>query len=370
VGEIIPRPRPHQALEFNGERFTSAFGGPTAIEHWHRYLLARELVRERDVLDIACGEGYGSALLAQTARSVVGVDLSASTVAHAQSAYARPNLRYCEGNALEIPLAEASVDMVVSFETLEHFREHHGFLQEIKRVLRPGGTLLISTPDRDNYSPSATPPNEYHQLELTTDEFLRLLRDYFSSVTAQGQRVLLGSALLSDGLAATAPLCFERRGDAHFETSTSMARAKYRVAIASNGDLPVLPDSIYIDTDQLLYMDGPLLERIVAGEPPPQSAARIADLESVLRLREEELATSRATEARLLGELGVLAQDRDRLAGELNRVAGELTASEHERHRLGGELGVLYQAQDAIFRSISWRLTGPLRRAGRILSRR
>jgi hypothetical protein len=117
-------------------------------------------------------------------------------------------------------------------------------------------------------------------------------------------------------------------------------------------------------------MDGPLLERIVAGEPPPQSAARIADLESVLRLREEELATSRATEARLLGELGVLAQDRDRLTGELNRVAGELTASEHERHRLGGELGVLYQAKDALFRSISWRLTGPLRRAGRILSRR
>jgi 2-polyprenyl-3-methyl-5-hydroxy-6-metoxy-1,4-benzoquinol methylase len=360
LGEIIPRPQPQQALEFNGERFTSAFGGQTAIEHWHRYLLARELVRERDVLDIACGEGYGSALLAQTARSVVGVDLSATTVAHAQSSYAGPNLRYLEGNALQIPLAEASVDMVVSFETLEHFREHHGFMQEIKRVLRPCGTLLISTPDRDNYSPSATPPNEYHQLELTTEEFLRLLRQYFSSVTAQGQRVLLGSALLSDGASSQPPLCFERRGDAHFETSSGLARAKYRLAIASNGEPPTLPDSVFVDSDQLFYIDGPWLERNIAAGVPPLSAARVEDLERVVRLRDDELSSSRAEEARLVTELNALTQDRDRLAGAFH-------AADQDRHRLANEL---VQLRDAIFRSASWRLTAPLRRASQILSRR
>ena len=145
MGEIIPRPEPAEALAFDGERFTTSFGGQTAIEHWHRYLLARELVRDRDVLDVACGEGYGSALLAQTARSVVGVDFSATAVAHARASYVQPNLRCLEGNALSIPLDAAAVDVVVSFETLEHFRDHDRFLQEVKRVLRPGGLLLIST---------------------------------------------------------------------------------------------------------------------------------------------------------------------------------------------------------------------------------
>jgi ubiquinone/menaquinone biosynthesis C-methylase UbiE len=118
---MIPRPQPPQALAFDGERFKTSFGGQTAIEHWHRYLLARELVRDQDVLDIACGEGYGSALLAQTARPVIGVDVSATAVGHAQASYARRNLRYLEGDALAIPVADGSGSVVVSFERLSIF---------------------------------------------------------------------------------------------------------------------------------------------------------------------------------------------------------------------------------------------------------
>src|ERR1700756_2540753 len=121
MGEIFVRPRPAQPMTFTGERLTSDLAGETPIEHWHRYLLARELVRDRDVLDIACGEGYGSALLAQTARQVVGVDISAAVIAHAPDAYPGDNLRSLEGSALAIPLEDASVDVVVSFETVEHF---------------------------------------------------------------------------------------------------------------------------------------------------------------------------------------------------------------------------------------------------------
>lgn len=134
---------PHQALEFNGERFTTSYGGPTAIEHWHRYLLARELARDRDVLDIASGEGYGSALLAQTARSVVGIDVSESTIAHAQSAYARPNLRYLTGSALQIPLAEASVDMVVSFEHWSISASTRGFCRKSNGSCGPMAHCLL-----------------------------------------------------------------------------------------------------------------------------------------------------------------------------------------------------------------------------------
>ena len=125
------------------------------IEHLHRYFLARDLCRGLDVLDVAAGEGYGTALLAQVAHSVVGVDISAEAVAHAAEAYRGPNFRFLEGDARCLPLADASVDAVVSFETIEHLWEHNQFLAEVRRVLRPGGWLIVSSPERDSFtSPS------------------------------------------------------------------------------------------------------------------------------------------------------------------------------------------------------------------------
>src|SRR5262245_4583182 len=119
---------PPTPLEWTGERLTTAAGGQVEVEHLHRYFLARELCRGLDVLDIASGEGYGAALLAQTARSVVGVELSATSIMHAAAAYSAPNLRFVQGDARFIPLQDASVDIVVSFETIEHFHEHDTFL--------------------------------------------------------------------------------------------------------------------------------------------------------------------------------------------------------------------------------------------------
>lgn len=354
MGEIFPRPEPKQALEFDGERFTTSFSGQTAIEHWHRYLLARELARDRDVLDIACGEGYGSSLLAQTARNVVGVDLSKLAIDHAQRSYGSTNLQYMAGSASAIPLQDDSVDMVVSFETLEHFYEHDLFFREVKRVLKPDGLLLISTPDRDTYSPSTRGPNPYHRHELTREEFLDLVRRHFAEVSSQGQRVLLGSMLLSEGPAAdeSTPLCFERRGDAYFETSAGLARATYVIALASDKKVPVLPASAYIDTDQLLQVDGPLLERLAAGHPSPEAAARIEDLERVLRQRDEDLMRERNELARTLGEF-------NRVLGELDRVQETLRQRTNESAELQGRL-------DAVVASASWRWTTPLRHLAQV----
>ena len=96
----------------------------------------------------------------------------------------------------------------------------------------------------------------------------------------QGQRVLLGSAMFGAGGNGAATLCFERRGTGHFEVSVGMARANYLLALATDGALPLLPPSIYVDADRLLHMDGPMLERILAGQPPPQAAACIGQLEA------------------------------------------------------------------------------------------
>ena len=112
------------ALTWTGERYVPEIAGEIRLEHVHRYLIARELVPGKRVLDIACGEGYGSAILSAAAAHVTGVDISPEAVAHASSKYARSNLVFCLGSCEAIPLEDHSVDVVVSFETIEHIERH------------------------------------------------------------------------------------------------------------------------------------------------------------------------------------------------------------------------------------------------------
>ena len=107
-------------MKFTGERFLPNIDGAIALEHLHRYLVASLYVHNKDVLDIASGEGYGSAMLARNAKTVIGVDISEDAIAHATARYAAKNLEFRAGNAAKIPLEDASVDVVVSFETIEH----------------------------------------------------------------------------------------------------------------------------------------------------------------------------------------------------------------------------------------------------------
>jgi ubiquinone/menaquinone biosynthesis C-methylase UbiE len=251
MGEIIPRPTPPTPLPFTGERLTSEYGGQTQIEHLHRYLLAREWCRDKDVLDVASGEGYGTALLAQVARSAIGVEIAHDVVAHASNSYRSENLSFVQGDARSLPVPDASRDIIVSFETIEHFGEHQRFLKEVRRVLRPGGLFVVSTPDRDNYSPPDAPVNPFHAKELTEAEFEALLRCHFAEVSILLQRPVFGSVMLPMAAEGAAQLSFERRGLSHFESSVGLARPQYLVAFASDDSVAAVPSSVYIDTAQL-----------------------------------------------------------------------------------------------------------------------
>jgi SAM-dependent methyltransferase len=155
--------------------------------------LACEFVKGKIVLDIASGEGYGSHLLSKAALKVTGVDISEEAVAHANIKYgSKTNLTYQVGSASAIPIEDASVDIVTSFETLEHTTEHEEFLKEIKRVLIPGGMLIMSTPDKVPYR-VREPINPYHLKELTTDEFQHLIKSNFTHAEYFSQRCLVGS---------------------------------------------------------------------------------------------------------------------------------------------------------------------------------
>ena len=180
------------------------------------------------MLDVASGEGYGSAQLAQVAKSVVGVEYDSGTAAAAQAQFRRDNLRYVQGDARALPLPDACVDVVVSFETIEHFDRQAAFVAEIRRVLRPGGLVVISTPDRDVYSGPNSPPNGFHVRELTGEEFRALLADAFPHLAMLRQRPLIGSALLADAGSDAPPVVFDRRGATHFEACQGLPRARHR----------------------------------------------------------------------------------------------------------------------------------------------
>jgi 2-polyprenyl-3-methyl-5-hydroxy-6-metoxy-1,4-benzoquinol methylase len=153
-------------------------------DHVHRYLLAMSYVKDMRTLDIACGSGYGTAMLcAAGAKSVTGIDISGDAVDYAMSRYQAPDLKYMLGDAQAIPLPDGSMDTVVSYETIEHVPDWRVFLKEVRRVLRPGGTFLVSTPNITVTSYGQHPPyNPHHLKEFTPEEFVRVLEGPFKSV--------------------------------------------------------------------------------------------------------------------------------------------------------------------------------------------
>jgi ubiquinone/menaquinone biosynthesis C-methylase UbiE len=246
MGEIFKKEQINSALPCTEERFSDGHGIEAEIEHYHRYFFARSYCRDKEVLDIASGEGYGSAILAQVASSVVGIDISEETVSHAQAVHARPNLKYLAGDVRKIPLQDHSVDVVVSFETLEHFYEHDLFMQEVKRVLRPDGCLIISTPNSDVYSAVGIPANPYHINELTRDEFSILCKKYFKYMSTVNQRTFVGSVLIGDSADSAVPMVFEARGKEYVESSKGLSRAFYLVSILSDVNNSFAHNSIFI----------------------------------------------------------------------------------------------------------------------------
>jgi SAM-dependent methyltransferase len=149
-------------------------------QHLQRYQFALDRARGLDVLDLACGVGYGSFVLSQTAKSCQGVDLSADAIAYAQATYRRANLAYRVGNALSPLSPEASFDAAVSFETIEHLTDPRALIANVHRMLRPDGLFLVSAPNAIQHSRSKIPErNEFHLSEPAYEELVQWLNPWF-----------------------------------------------------------------------------------------------------------------------------------------------------------------------------------------------
>jgi len=152
--------------------------------HLARYEFAREFVRGKKVLDVACGSGYGSAMLKEAgAVKVLGIDISSETIAYARANFQNEGIDFVVGDAEDLS-SYRDFDVVVSFETIEHLQHPEKFLQEIARASAPEGSLIISTPRRER---EGSPGNPFHVKEWTEDEFAVLLSQHFHLVNNCGQ---------------------------------------------------------------------------------------------------------------------------------------------------------------------------------------
>jgi ubiquinone/menaquinone biosynthesis C-methylase UbiE len=261
----------------DGERLSRDAALISAVHHLHRYAIASSLCVGKQVADIASGEGYGSNLLSMHASKVIGIDISEAAVKHASNAYRRSNLHFCAGSAADVPLADHSVDVITSFETIEHHDKHEEMIREFKRILRPQGLLILSSPDKRYYRDVPKFNNPFHVKELYEDELKELVRKYFNRMHIYGQKLVGGSLLFSKEVAYSEFKViagdFDRVGP-----TNNVAGAQYLICLAGDVELPSMPVS---------FFDGELIS-----EAQQRGDRLIADLRNSLSFKIGRLATA------------------------------------------------------------------------------
>ena len=322
-------------LPWTGERYVPGVIGDIELEHLHRYYLARELAAGKDVLDIASGEGYGSIILAEVALSVVGVDASKEVIRHATERYHRSNVHFKHGACSHIPLPDASIDLIVSFETIEHHDEHHEMMREFVRVLRPDGLVIISSPDKAEYSDKPQFDNSFHVKELYFEEFKELVSNYFGHAQFYGQRVRYGSCIGPLNGDSTPPANFRlSKGRAH--KFLSIPEPVYFLAVAGNGELPVLPTGIFVPEVPEYWHQYRALQAGIE-----ERDQQLGHLQQQLVAKEQEILLAKADHARVL-------EDRDQRLGSLYT---RMLSKEGELRDISAQLEKVYSS--LLWRNIS-----------------
>src|SRR5437773_3718578 len=328
-------------LPWTGERFVPSCTGQLLYEHLHRYAVAAALADGKRVLDIACGEGYGANLLAATAAQVIGVDIASEVIAHARQAYRKENLIFREGSCLNIPVEDHSIDLVVSFETIEHIDEPLAFLQEIKRVLAVDGALIMSSPDKAEYTDRTGATNPFHKRELYHEEFLLLLKQHFKRCRIGKQKLVAGSWIAADDLAAEDTFgTFS--GDIHsIVFRPGIYRGVYSLALCSDARLPAWKLGVYANS---------------------RESERIWDLVERFGSPENIQNTVASLEQRAARQAGLLAQ----LKSQLNSSRVDLTRTRARVDKLTDEL----RRQLLATKKLTWLLSETEKSAARLRASR
>jgi O-antigen biosynthesis protein len=294
---------PARLIEWTGERLVPwAPDYQTVYEHLHRYHFAAPACAGKRVLDLASGEGYGSAILGKVASEVIGIDIDHASVEHARLHHESDNVHFLEGSMLDSSaLGGEQFDVVVCFEALEHVDDHATLLDVVCGALREGGIFFVSTPDRTVYSRDYHNPVHVHELDPV--EVREYLSRRFASVVLYGQVVATGSLMQAlDQVKQTTADLIAVAGEGEDWPRRAQIEFPYLVAVASSSRLKELPAvSTLVDTDALLARrPTPEAERLARSQDQEIDRLRvhIDHLEDVVRtLARERAALEQANQA-------------------------------------------------------------------------
>ena len=327
----------------NGERFVPELdSAEISHEHWHRYQLAAHVGEGRGILDIGSGEGYGAALLATRGKHVVGIDIDPGVIQHAARRYRAHNLVFLAASSDCLPFRSSSTfDLVTCFETIEHLplEGQRRSIEEAKRVLSPGGTLLISTPNKAVYSDRTEYQNPFHMREFYEEALRSLLGEFFENVHILGQAIYTASHMWpvegGPGESVEFGLRYSPPG---FSPSEVVREPRYFVVACSDQTIPLPSYSYGVDL----------------------SGAHLGVRDRRLDLLKDEASSLR-------DELATLAGERETLLAEAALAKSELESTEQrsreERQSLTGtieEMQSLFRANDS---SLATQLIRQYRRA-------
>ena len=274
---------------------------------------------------------------------------------------------------LRIPLTNAAVDVVISFETIEHFAEHDAFLREIKRVLKPDGVLLMSSPDRDVYSKGEPTQNPFHVKELDKTEFHSLIKTYFAHAAFGCQKAAAGSLILPETdsrMDIVIPVqVFDRGSSAHLEQSVGVQKAVYLLAVASDGALPVIRWGAYQDVTYVRRLLNELdAKNAEANQFGTELEERVAETARLSDQLSDAISAAREQQAARTAEAAETARLSDQLSDAISAAreqqaarTAEVNALRHQLEQAHKGLAAARRSLAEIKRSFSWRATRPLR---------
>jgi 2-polyprenyl-3-methyl-5-hydroxy-6-metoxy-1,4-benzoquinol methylase len=336
-------------IRFMQERYVPSTCSEIAeYEHMPRYQYALSLAPNRTILDFGCGTGYGSSILATSARAVVGVDIDESALEWARETHRKPTLEFRKNSDFGASLPSQYFDLVTCFEMIEHVTADHQqlIIDSFIKVLKPDGVLLISTPNPD--ITALYGDNPYHLCELTRDEFKALLRSKFKFVNIIDQHAL-ASILFASGNDAQGWQLDTLRNTKLTESST----LGY-LALCSQQEIGAMKSSVYVDNDApyiplILDLRKNLLEAKVKAYEFEQTLIQLRSSQQGWLSREQE----------------VLSREQEVLSREQKFLRREQELLSKQQELLSKEQGLLDREQalqrhpvsrisNAVKRKISW----------------